>query len=518
MNIQINPQGYQTGQSAQITSSSEFIESQLLNSGKQLSVAVGEVLSGRVTDLQGNSILLTLENGQTLSAKLNGDMNIGIGQNLSFEVKSNANNRVELSPLYTNLNTTPTVLSALSEASLPPTEKNVAMVQNMMEEGMAVNKQALLDMVENLSANPAVSVETLVKMQKLGLSMDETTIHQFENYENFEHKIVGDVLNMSDGLSNVFSDLINSADENSAFSSMSQVLDMALPEKTSDTEKPQINTPVLDDKQIGAAIDDLINSLKESVSDENGITDNSTILNKANMLLKTYLNDTQAFPEEIKERLSDLFDSTEFKDVLKDNLVKQLTLRPEEIREEGKVEELYKKILENGNKALDILNNSHLESSPAAKAAQNLMDNVQFMNQLNEMMTYVQLPLKLSQENAHGDLYVYTNKKNLAQKDGNFSALLHLDMEHLGPMDVYVAMQQEKVNTHFYMQDEATLDFIEANIHILDERLAKKGYKMNTTVSVAEQTKSMVETFLEDKSSDGTHAPVLSTLSFDARV
>ena len=39
-------------------------------------------------------------------------------------------------------------------------------------------------------------------------------------------------------------------------------------------------------------------------------------------------------------------------------------------------------------------------------------------------------------------------------KDGNVSALLHLDMENLGPMDVYVAMQNNRVNTHFYMQDD----------------------------------------------------------------
>ena len=44
-----------------------------------------------------------------------------------------------------------------------------------------------------------------------------------------------------------------------------------------------------------------------------------------------------------------------------------------------------------------------------------------------------------------GELYVYTNKKNLADNDGNVSAFLHLDMDHLGPVDVYVAMQQQKV-------------------------------------------------------------------------
>lgn len=519
MNIQINPQGYSTGQAGQITSTTEFIESQLLNTGKQLSVAVGDILSGRVAEMKGNDILLMLDSGQTLSAKLSGDMNITVGQSLSFEVKSSVNNQTELRPLYTNLTATPTVLSALSEASLPPTERNIAMVQNMMEEGMAVNKQALLDMVANLNANPKVSVETLVQMQKLGLNIDDTTIHQFENYKNFEHKIVGDVLNMSDGLSNVFSELLISGDEDNAFNKLSQVLDMVASENDNNTAGIPKN---MDEGQIKAVLSDineLLDVLKrggeDSQSDSSDVSTN--ILNKADTLLKTYLNNTQAFPDEIKENLKELFNDSEFKGILKDNLVKQLTLKPEEIREEGKVENLYKRILENGNKALDILNNTPLESSTSAKSAQNLMDNVQFMNQLNEMMTYVQLPLKLSQENAHGDLYVYTNKKKLADRDGNFSALLHLDMEHLGPMDVYVAMQQEKVNTHFYMQDEATLDFIEANIHILDERLTKKGYKMNTTVSVTEEAKSMVDTFLEDKSSDGTVAPVLSTLSFDVR-
>ncbi len=146
------------------------------------------------------------------------------------------------------------------------------------------------------------------------------------------------------------------------------------------------------------------------------------------------------------------------------------------------------------------------------------MDNVQFMNQLNEMMAYVQLPLKMSEENAHGDLYVYANRKKLAENDGNFSALLHLDMEHLGPMDVYVAMQKEKVSTHFYMQDEELLDFIEANIHILNERLTKKGYQMNTSVSIrdTDEKNSVIDEFLKQEN-DGTVAPLLSTKSFDVR-
>lgn len=508
MNIQINNQNYNTSQIQQGTN--DLPELRLLE-GKQVAYAIGEILSGRITEMKGNAITLLLDNGQSLSAKLNGNMDIEPGQNLSFEVKSNANNQTELRPLYTNLTATPTALSALSEASLPATDRNVSMVMNMMEEGMAVNKQALLDMVSNLNAHPSVDSATLVQMQKLGLTIDESTITQFENYKNFEHKIVGDVIDMSEGLSNLFTDMVEEGEP--AFDKASMVLDIAL----NSGNEESVRSDLPDIKQ---EINDIELILETIVSDDADATQtlpNNNLLNRVNDLLKLYLNNTEAFSKEDGDSLKQILSNSVFKDALKEGILKQLTLRPEDIKEDGKVEELYKRILETGNKTLDILNNTSLATGQTAKSAQNLMDNVQFMNQINEMMTYVQLPLKLSQENAHGDLYVYTNKKKLAEKDGNFSALLHLDMEHLGPMDVYVAMQMEKVSTHFYMQDEATLDFIEQHIHLLDERLTGKGYKMNSVVSVKEdESKSMVDTFLEDKKNEGT-VGIVSKLSFDVR-
>ena len=65
------------------------------------------------------------------------------------------------------------------------------------------------------------------------------------------------------------------------------------------------------------------------------------------------------------------------------------------------------------------------------------------MNQLNHMQTYLQLPLKMNGKRENGDLYVYTNKKSLAKKDGNVSALLHLDMQFLGALDVMISMQNQ---------------------------------------------------------------------------
>ena len=118
---------------------------------------------------------------------------------------------------------------------------------------------------------------------------------------------------------------------------------------------------------------------------------------------------------------------------------------------------------------------------------------------------------------AHGDLYVYTNKKSLAKKDGNVSALLHLDMENLGPLDVYVTMQKNlnKVSTNFTVKDEAALNLIAGHIHILNERLEKRGYSMKADFQVRKEdapTNVMQEILDQNK-----NISVLSKTSFDMR-
>ncbi|MBO4902768.1 MAG: flagellar hook-length control protein FliK [Lachnospiraceae bacterium] len=545
MSIQVNTQGYQQNQIQEVQ---EILTRDALSQLKQeLSLQTGQILSGRVTSMDGNNIMLLLDSKQSISAQLDGELPINVGQILSFEVKSTADSITELRPLYTNLSGTSTIGAALTEASLPMTDRNISMVEHMMEEGMSVNKQALLDMVSHLNAHPDVSPATLVAMQKLDLPMDETTIRQFENYQNFEHQIENDVHAMNDGLAALPEELLAAGDEEIAFMKSQDILEMAFAgEGNTGAAIGLASDPAVKVIEGMARLSDLLSelngggdtNLQTAIGEEQlnqagtaeqqvqaqaetvqPTEDQSTQLLKLTQeLLDAYKLHPENFSEEDKELLKEALRDPNFKDALSGRLNAALQLKPEEVAKDGKVEELYKRILEHADKAMDLLNNSTETAQQAAKSAQNLMDNVQFMNQLNEMMAYVQLPLKMSEENAHGDLYVYANKKKLANNDGNFSALLHLDMEHLGPMDVHVAMQQEKVSTHFYMQDEKLLDFIEANIHILNERLTKKGYQMNTQVSVREDAPktSVIDAFLKQED-DGTVAPIVSTKSFDVR-
>jgi len=198
---------------------------------------------------------------------------------------------------------------------------------------------------------------------------------------------------------------------------------------------------------------------------------------------------------------------------VKTQIYQQWLMSPEDVADKQKVSEFYSKLSEQSGKLAETLKNIPGVDQNLTNQVTNVHQNVDFMNQLNQTMSYVQLPLKLAGDNAHGDLYVYTNKKNLAQKDGNVSAFLHLDMDHLGPVDVYVAMQNQKVSTQFYLRDDEMLAFIHENIGLLNERLEQKGYQMNAQFSVKERPGNVMEEIVEDHCENVR----IGTYSFDMR-
>ncbi len=210
------------------------------------------------------------------------------------------------------------------------------------------------------------------------------------------------------------------------------------------------------------------------------------------------------------------FSSDTFTEVLKSNIASQWTIGPGDVSDKENVKNLYDRLNSQVKQMTQILQSHVGENSSAFQSSQNLSQNIDFMNQLNQMYAYVQLPLKMSGNDAHGDLYVYSNKKHMASDDGSVSALLHLDMNNLGPMDVYVRMTDRKVNTNFYMADESCIDLIAAHIDELTMRLNKRGYTMNYQVLPADDMTSENQA-VDELLQKGDKMTLLSSSSFDAR-
>ena len=212
--------------------------------------------------------------------------------------------------------------------------------------------------------------------------------------------------------------------------------------------------------------------------------------------------------------MTKLFGSKEFAAILKNRAEKQWLLEPEQLREASKVSDLYERLdhqmkqMENVMKAAGVTQNSFVQT------AADIRSNVEFMNQINQVYTYVQLPLKLSGQNASGDLYVYTNKKKLNDPEAELTAFLHLDLDNLGSTDVSIRMKDKNVKTNFYIADDASYDLIEKHLPVLEKRLAQKGYRCSITMSKEEKKVEFVEDFLQR---DMPQAGTLHRYSFDVR-
>ena len=239
--------------------------------------------------------------------------------------------------------------------------------------------------------------------------------------------------------------------------------------------------------------------------------------NTTQEMMKALLDITAGNTQEA-ESLQRLFSGKVWKNLLESTVKTQWSLTPETLPKEGEVGKVYEKII----KSLHTLNETLQQSGTANTALQesitNLSENIDFMNQLNQMYTYVQLPLKMQNGEKNGELYVFTNKRSLAEKDGEVSALLHLTMEHLGPLDVYIKMNQGKVSTEFTVEKEETLLFLEKNMSILTDRLQKRGYDISCKMKVKDEAgepENPVERLLTEKQNGAVS--VHAQYAFDVR-
>ncbi len=277
-------------------------------------------------------------------------------------------------------------------------------------------------------------------------------------------------------------------------------------QETKTTQQDMINTIVnqLRGEKIQTLPNRVIALIKDGTLDLKGV--------------KQLLMDTELGRQLTTGQKTKIFQSGPFHSIVRDGLQKQWTLTPQDLTQEGKVEEFYQKLMKESGQLSRMMNEAMQSSGQTHSSAQamtNIHENVEFMNQMNQMFSYVQLPLKLNNSQAHGDLYVYTNKKNMARKDGMLTAFLHLDMDHLGALDISILLQTEKnqVTTKFYL-DETSIALVEDHIEELAQRLSKKGYQCKNMILEKEEDKTVLE-HIEEQVAGGS--AVLSYQTFDTR-
>ncbi len=454
-----------------------------------------------------------------------------------------------------------TLMDALKAAGLPVDGINLSMVNKMMEEQMPIDKTSLNQMYQLVQDNKDINVTTLVELKRLGIEINQVNAAQFENYANDKQAITIAMDSLIDELPNALSaedlsmyklvtqarDILNIVTEglpeeafiSSEASDMSQYEAIMRDNQSSPVVKkhfniaelfeslnsvsgesqdihttqkinnaPAIDTILLQENEtksntIGFLLSDKqIEELNEQVRmllpnlQENNISlysEDSSVVGILNDI-KSMLENTPANADILRH----LFSGEAFKLMLKEALEQQWMIKPGDLEKNPKkLDGLYDKIEKQITNMEIILKASGVVNPKAEALADNIRGNIEFMNQINEAYTYVQVPLKMNEKNASGQLYVYTNKKSMSNPDKELSAFLHLDLEHLGGTDVSIKMLHRKVTTNFYLDSDESYALVKQFLPVLEKRLQDKGYNCELNVNSGSKQMNFVAGFLK---------------------
>ena len=216
--------------------------------------------------------------------------------------------------------------------------------------------------------------------------------------------------------------------------------------------------------------------------------------------------------------VQNLFQTEAFQKLFHSILMENFTITPHKLAKNGEMNSFYDSMEQQMN-SFETLINSTLsgdDSGHLSGQAHDMQSNIDFMKSLNEAFAYMQLPLKLQNQNAHGDLYVYTNKDKLKQNPQKLSLMLHLEMDHLGTVNVRLEKDHQNIKADFHLDQEASLHLIERNTHLLQDSLAEKGYTCQIQVQPLTQNETPVQDYLNAKvTPSASHE--MKRFSFDIR-
>ncbi|SCX76656.1 hook-length control protein FliK [Pseudobutyrivibrio sp. AR14] len=202
-------------------------------------------------------------------------------------------------------------------------------------------------------------------------------------------------------------------------------------------------------------------------------------------------------PDIPKETLNDIIREPLYKGILKNIIANSFAMEPKDITKPGEISKLYERVLKQ-TEALERLMASF--SGKAAETIKNqtaeIRQNINFMNSANEMYNFVQIPLKMYNQNTDSMLYVRQNKKSSYEAGEEITAFLHFDMEHLGSTDVFIRLKENNVGCKWNLASEESMKLIEDNLDILTARLEAKGFSVKSEVTCGEPKTSFVEDFL----------------------
>ena len=403
--------------------------------------------------------------------------------------------------------------AGLAEEAVAPAEETA--VQQQTADGTVVEKEATvnakpdINIAAELFEEEGIDTELNPKLQP-EINSDKGNIVSPENSAANISKTIQEVATESES--------IITAEKNA-----SDLQKVAVKQAESENEAgTQVLNSFASEKQV-TSFNTLLNNLPDfpknnlEIFGEDGTLKMDANIKEVFREIADYLENHPDIP---KETLNDIIKAPLYKGLLKNLIAESFTMEPKDVTKPGEISKLYERVLKQTEALEKLIANFNNKAAESIKnQTTEIKQNINFMNSANEMYNFVQIPLKMYNQNTDSMLYVRQNKKSSYEEGEEITAFLHFDMEYLGPTDVFISLKEMKVGCKWNLANEASLQLIEDNIDLLTERLNAKGFTVSTQMTCGEPKADFVEDFLGAPPIEATNPSdgLVHRYSFDMR-
>lgn len=465
------------------------------------SLADGDTFSANITDVSGEQVTITLDGGQSFTASLLNSTAYNIGDRADFVIQDNKGENIVLKAVTMQATALETAMinKSLKAAGIMPTLRNRGMVLELMRNGMPIGRDALLDMVKELSSHSNAEIGGIIALKRMGIEVTDDSLKSYQNYKEYNGAMQRDIAALGEKL-------FESVDSGKALSDVVKLLvgDELLTGNgtVEDNSKESTKTGAQTQQPVGTQADekadiaqknlmsDVKNMVAGMVDNYNAATGRSLklsyeFLNTDN--LARFMNEFARMAEEfemeplLKNKLHGVLKGDKASRLLNELVRDTFSMKMTDVADSGSVKEHIAKTLDKLSSISEYAASN--QSAELSNVASRMSNNMEFLNSMNQFMAAVQVPIKNIGEHGEGELYVYRRNKQKCGEDDTVKAFLHLDMEHLGALDIYVTLKGSSVATNFKVEDESVLDFLEANMEQLTKKLGEDGYNVTASIS-----------------------------------
>lgn len=486
----------------------------------------GQTFTGQVVDINGMQVTIQMEGNQMLQARMAEAMNLNMGDSIAFLVKENTGNVVTIKPLATDMQSmkNQTIFDLLEKNQLSPSDKNYQIAEALLSENMPADRTSMQKILQQAYRYPEVDVQTIVSMNKMNLPVTEETIAGFEQYQTNQHAMMQALSGMTEELTTYMSNPEGMQEMLPILSDTQDipVLDMDVllrtdgqgGKTTADILNPATEHAGLQKEEISGTVSGISAEQIAAYAEKfgmaegeiSGITDQLLNMHLSAQTIQTVFDQSDT-PMQLAnhlqtlvsaaidhavsdtEKLKEFFASDNMKALLETAVKDKFTLNPEKMEQPQELSDLYKHIYEKMDRLMQQMGGQGNPSGQhLSESAKGMQERILFLQNLSNLFPYAQLPVRMEGRDGNADLFVYMNKKRLQEKKEDVSALLHLDMEFLGPTDVHVSLRGTMVHTKFYVEDEESAKLIDAHMNQLEQAVAKNGYSLTNEVIMREPT------------------------------